>query len=241
MPTFADLKKAVMAYMMRDEAAFVHDGFNNLERAINDAHQWAQRKHIFERAKVFITVPEVSITEGADLSTAVLKGTTTAVQVRSLLWAWLPNSDGTGEFPIGIMSRDAWVNEKKREFSGVYSNRPSDNVPPYSTNPLRIVLMGTRIAFSTNNNTMLSGNTTTPIHFDAVKWFPDYFLPTGTDFFLDYCFDFMRLRSVYQLNAYLKDDQRVPLSGALLDDAWDSVKSWDTSLLTSSTEDFNLE
>jgi hypothetical protein len=243
MPTFADLKKAVTAFTHRSEEAFIVEGFNSLERAINDAHIWAQRTHIFEHAKDYVTIPDVSLTNGADLSTAVLYGTTTAVQIRSLLRAWLPASDGSGQMPIGLFSRDAWVEARRRATDlGTYNNNPSQLTLSIDTGlPLSIISYGTKIHFSTKSTSILQGATTTDVDFDAVKWLPDYSLPGSTDFFLDYCFDFMTFRSVYHLNAFLKEDERIVVPAQLLTDSWTSVIRWDTSLLVHSTEDSHLE
>jgi len=229
--TFATLKKAICAYMTRDEPAFVREGFNSLNQAINDAHTWMQRTHVFERASVEITVPDVSLTAGADLSTAVLRGTSTSVQVRSLKTAWIPNSDGTGEFPVDIIDRKVWVARQKRRYDTALNNAvtqaPTSGSEYY---PLEIVLNGTLVHFSSANPSVISGAAACDVHFDAVKWFPDYEEDEDTDFFLDFCFDFMVMKSVENLSTYLKEDQRVVVPNKQKEDAWLSIIRWDTSL-----------
>lgn len=238
--TFAHLKKAVAAFATRDEDAFVRDGFNSLERAINDAHQWAQRKHVFERAKVFIDVNDVSLANGADLSTAVLRGTDTAVKVRSLIAGFVQLTDGSGEVPVDIITRESWVASQKRKYNGLPN--ATDNAADYEGPriPLSIVQYGTTVYLSTTSPAVVGSSSTINLRFDAVRWFDDYTAPDDTDFFLDYCFDFMTFRSVYQLNLYLKEDQRVPIAKSVLDDSWDSVVRWDSSLLFNATNDNDL-
>jgi len=234
--TFADLKRAVVAYVNRDELSLVRGGFNCLENAINDAKMWAQRTHIFEKANVEITVPDVNLTSGADLSTAVLRGTTTAVLVRALKHAWLPAASGTGEVPLEIISRDQWVNEQKRRFDRVLTSRREDWTSTTSDGKaLEVVYNGTKIHLSTANTEALNGASDTDIHFDAVRWFDVYENDTDTDFLLQYAFDFLLMRTVFQLNFYLKEDQRVPVNAEAMNDAWLSVIRWDTSLVVSST------
>jgi len=241
--TYAHLRKAVAAYMTRDEKAFERNGFDCLKQAINDAHQWAQRTHIFEQAAVFITVPSVSLTDGADLSTAVLRGTSTSVEIRTLKHAWLPTSDGGGELPLGIISRDAWVQRLRRRYGVITDNGVNQMAATTSgvLLPLEVVYAGSKIYLSNRNDEVLTGLSSTDIHFDAIRWLPDYNEQDDTDFFLLKCFDFMTFRAVYQLNAYLKEDMRVPISKDLLEDTWLSVIRMDTSLTFHSTEDTSLD
>ena len=232
--TFAHLRKAVAAYMNRDESAFVSNGFDVLTQACNDAHQWVQRKHIFDRASVFITVPSVSLTDGAQLSTAVLRGTSTAVIVRALKAAWLPSSGG-GELPIRIVSREEWVARRQRRNDFVVDVRDEPStLQEGGTLPLEVVLYGEMIHLTTADPSVYGQASTVDLHFDAIRWYEDYENADDTDFCLTYFFDFMVMRSIYYLNFYLKEDQRVPISAAAMNDTWESVIAWDTSLRTNS-------
>ena len=53
---------------------------------------------------------------------------------------------------------------------------------------------------------------------------PDYDAVTvTTDFFITNYISWMKLRALYQLNFYLKEDQRVNITQAALREAWDKV------------------
>lgn len=58
-----------------------------------------------------------------------------------------------------------------------------------------------------------------------------YTLGTASSFLLDYCFDFLLARSVYELNFFLKEDQRVGISAAHLDAVWQNVVAWNATIV----------
>jgi hypothetical protein len=63
----------------------------------------------------------------------------------------------------------------------------------------------------------------------------------ATDFLLENCNDFMLYRSVVELNFFLKDDSRVQISQSKMSEVWESVLSWDNSLVENTAEDANLD
>lgn len=233
--TFTHLRHAVAGYMNRDTESLVWGGFNCLDQAINDAHQWVQRMHIFERASMEVTVPDVSLENGASLSTAVRRGTTDPVLVRALRAAWLPSVNG-GELPVNIVRRETWVARRKRMNDSVLSvtDVPSDTITGI-TLPVEVVLHGEIIHLSSANPAILNNATTTDIHFDAIEWLPDYEEPDDTDLFVTYLFDLMVLRSVHYLNFFLKEDQRVSISQSAWNEVWESALRWDSSLAHNSS------
>jgi hypothetical protein len=60
------------------------------------------------------------------------------------------------------------------------------------------------------------------------------------DFFLIECIDYMLYRTIQELNLFLKEDQRVVISANMMNDAWETVKSWN-SRLAYSNEQYNLD
>jgi hypothetical protein len=64
---------------------------------------------------------------------------------------------------------------------------------------------------------------------------------TQTNFLLDYCFDFMMFRSIYELNFYLKEDSRVELSDKLMENIWDNVQKWNATIIGNTVSDNNLD
>lgn len=57
-----------------------------------------------------------------------------------------------------------------------------------------------------------------------------------TDFFLDYCHDWMLYKTCMELNLFLKDAQRVAIDAGMVDAAWLSVVSWNDTLMNSDTQ-----
>jgi len=67
-----------------------------------------------------------------------------------------------------------------------------------------------------------------------------YVPPTQTNFLLDYAFDYMLFRTIYELNFFLKEDLRVPISKAALDEIWNNVVRWNDSIIGNSVDDATL-
>ena len=64
--------------------------------------------------------------------------------------------------------------------------------------------------------------------------------PVFEDFFTVYCIDWMLYRTIQELNLFLKEDQRVVISQKMLQEAWDTVVSWN-SRLEKSSDEMNLD
>lgn len=62
-----------------------------------------------------------------------------------------------------------------------------------------------------------------------------------TDFLLDSCFDWLMYRTIWELNYFLKEDERVQLSTDLIRDAWEALKAWNENLISQSVDDVDLD
>lgn len=62
-----------------------------------------------------------------------------------------------------------------------------------------------------------------------------------TDFLIDNCFDWLMYRSAYELNFYLKEDERVTLAARIVDDAWSGLLSWNANMVTQGVDDNSLD
>jgi len=60
------------------------------------------------------------------------------------------------------------------------------------------------------------------------------------DFLLESCFDWLLYRSVYELNWFLKEDERVNVSRDLMGDAWNAMRAWNENLISQGTDDTDL-
>jgi hypothetical protein len=244
--TLAQFRTTVAAFMQRDEASFTVGGTNLLTRCINMARRWAERQRNFELCKVSAYLPSVHYTDGAALSgTVLLSDKVTPVVTKTILRAYLPfvadNQHAAGTtFPVDLISHDAYITRIQKHYENVYTTDPRTQLSMPRTSYFSVFRWGEYIYAAPADPTALGG-TTFAMGLDVVKWLPAYALDADTDFFLEYCEDFLLMRTVHFLNYMLKEDQRVPVSANALADSWQTVVAWDSSLILNSSQDANLE
>ncbi len=61
------------------------------------------------------------------------------------------------------------------------------------------------------------------------------------DFLIENCFDWLLYRCVWELNFFVKEDERVQLSRDLINEAWNAIIEWNSNLISQSTDDTSLE
>jgi hypothetical protein len=75
----------------------------------------------------------------------------------------------------------------------------------------------------------------------GIKFLPDYDGTTGTDdFFLTYHHDWLFVASLDYMNLFLKEDQRIQISSKKMEEAWNSVISYDETF-SEGAADLNQE
>ena len=225
--------------MNRNPDAFVQHGYDCLLRAVNNAHSFLQRKRVFEHARVLATIPSVDIANGGSLDDAVIYGTQERIVIRSVEKAYLDFSNAQGQFPVSIISRDAWASRKQRQNDSQFSTEYRRmNLASY---PIELVMFGRNFYFNTVDPNAFSGNESVNVHFDAVRWFPDYQTDSDSDIFTEHCFDFLVYRACHELNFFLKEDQRVAISKDFLAESWDSIVAWDSTMVYNAVDDPTLD
>jgi len=65
-------------------------------------------------------------------------------------------------------------------------------------------------------------------------------IPSENDFLLDNCFDWLMYRAMWELNFFLKEDERVSLDRDLINESWEAVKSWNENLINLATDNSDL-
>jgi hypothetical protein len=71
--------------------------------------------------------------------------------------------------------------------------------------------------------------------------FTVWYLPgTQTNFLIENCFDFLMYRSIFELNFFLKEDERVAISDSMLQLTWQNVVAWNETVVRNSTTDAKL-
>jgi len=61
------------------------------------------------------------------------------------------------------------------------------------------------------------------------------------DYLLESAFDWLLYRAVWELNFFVKEDERVQLSQTLIADAWNALRAWNENLISQSTDDTDLD
>ncbi len=309
MATSGDLMMAVAGFLHRKPSDFVVGGWDNLLQAANNARKQAERLVDFELARVSATIASVSLTNGGDLSTAVLYGTATPVSVRKIKRAFLQFTDLTGTFPISIMSRDRWLDRQQRRYERAL---PTDHVDALRLTgaPLTLVQQGEIVQVVPADSAALGGETF-PLYLDVYKWLPEYgttaitgsatsttanklvasaatFITSAvkigavvrntttgasalvtavdsqtqltlnadifvsgnafsilraneTDFLLTNCFDWLMYAAIQELNAFLKEDERVALAEKVTQRAWEGMVRWNGNYISAETENTALD
>lgn len=230
----ADFETLVCEYISRDATALgVGVGGGVLDKvmiAANEAKAWAQRVWKFEHARrsaQLIVVPA-----GTLLSAATPVGGGAPIQVRNIIEAFLTSPDLGSLYPIRVISRGTQVERIRQKI---------DNVAPYSLSttlfdtPLaeRYLVQNGNTVFLWPYNQSLMGAAAT-VTMDITEFLPEYSATVTNDFFITECLDWMKLRTIKQLNLYLKDDDKYLVSTTELREAWEAVKAWDTSFVEGS-------
>ena len=230
--TQQDLATAVAGFMHRDPKVFMREGFDLLLQSCNNARLYAERMVDFELAMANVEISSVDLHNGASLTTAVLTGTATSVNVKKIMTPWLGAEGGT-QFPVDLVDKRTWNDRLKRRYEGA---RPRDTADYafITESPFVVVQTGNTIFVAPADHKALGG--TFPIFLDAWLWLPAYVDGTETDFLLANCFDWMIYRCVYELNFFLKEDERVMLSTKLMDNSWDALVKWNNELIKAAAD-----
>jgi hypothetical protein len=241
--TFTQFKARVAGYMCRDADTFVVGSEDVLSVAVNNAKRWAERKHNFELARTSAVFLSLSLTDGALLSAAKDYYTqANAILIKLIERAYVDASVAGVQRNIPVYSRAYEIMRGRRRAGDLpfvaeeLSPTQRDTMASFS-----LVQHGQRVYLTSGaQNYFGSGTTTAKVYCDIVQWMPLYSTGSDTDFFLEYCEDFMLFRTIFELNLFLKEDQRVAVSDKLLLETWESVLAWDNSIVVGTAEDGDL-
>lgn len=243
-----EFKTLVAAYGNRDLASFVQGTptVDLLLRAINNAKKWAQRQLDFELARTTVKV-QIDVVNGGTLVGAVdAVDPSTIVVVNRIEQAYVSYNEGAGYRPIDFMTKARWAARTKTRWECVDSDptRTTGMVPASMEASPAIVQQGMKLFFFPAPTDAQAGTELT-IALDVIQWMPDYTdIGTAggvtTDFFLEYCSDWLLYRSLREVNFFLKDGQRVQVTEQMLADSWESVREWNGSI-NNFTNDASLD
>jgi len=237
MATINELKLAVSGFMQRDQATFVRgqapNSFDLLLQACNNARLYAERRVDFELARCTAEFVDVNLIEGVRLGVATDRATGGLVTVKKVVTPFLVGSDGSAR-PLDLWTKKKWTEALKRRYEAQHDT--SDVL--INLGQLVVVQDGDLLFVAPADAAALGGTYT--LCADAFKWLTPYTDNTNTDFLLNYAFDWLMYRCIYELNFFLKEDERVMLSDKLMTEAWNAVVTWNNELVTANTDDSNL-
>lgn len=243
----------LLSYMTRDDLRS-SGGVNIPLVAINNAKRFMQRKYNFFYAYFQLQLPNVDLVNGATVDPGVqwfstnnpvkaAAGTLLDVdgfKCGSLKRAWIPVLAPNNPYiPIEVVSRENAVKRLQRIVEESIDTWNRSTAPYFSydwgTRYFSAVRMGNLLYITPANLLYLTQTFTLGI--DSYVWFPDYDQTVWKhDFFLDYCADLLQYRAMEELNFFLKEDQRIPISQKKMETLWLDVMSWDAGLANNATD-----
>lgn len=206
-----EFQSLVAAYMTRDSSVFVVGSLNLITHAANAAKLDAQRLINFPQLKTtaFIKANQYG-TDWTSLK-ATPNDAGTAVSAHYILGAYRFSTVGSNYVkvqPYEVISETSLNDLLPKSLEVMDEDADSRQ---------RIYLAGDLLK--------LTGVTTdTWVMLDIIQWSPEYAATlTVTDFFLTQYHDWMLLKTIQMLNFHLKEDQRVIISNAAMEQRWNSV------------------
>lgn len=240
---FGELQTTVAAYLHRDAGDFVFGSVNILKGAINRARKYAEKRNEFDFTKVPARLSSVPLTTGALISTATdLSGN--SLSVKQIERAWTADGSYNKLQFLEFMDYQSYQNRLQRRGLNYFEGtlHPLSNTTSAMSNPLPPTLMqhGERVYIMPEDQ-QIWGTSPVNLRLDVVRWMPDYSADADTDFFLTHGEDWMLYRSLIELQFYLKEDQRVQIGAAVMQEAWDTMLKWNASLVASKTQAYDLD
>lgn len=229
--TILQFEEVIKAYITRQGSSLMTGDNQSLLRvAVNNAKIYAQRTVDFNFLKDSVYIdcnPRGSILTGMKL-----ESDNSAVKIKNLKKAYKLIPNGQAKIPIKYVSQ-AYLAEaiQKRGDLCQVSNEDSRqglNVFDYA------------VQHGTSIYQYPTPNVSYRLYFDAVIWIAPYAADGDTDFFLEYCVDFLMYRTLVELNYFIKEDERFDISQQLLTDAWNSMLNWNDSLVSPTDTETDL-
>lgn len=245
------LKVAVCGFMKRKPEDFVRpagaDTVDLLLQACNNARLYAERMVDFELSteQAYLNMPDIM--EGASLEDCITYDTReedeedqVAVRVKKIVTPFVTNNT-TDLIPVKLVSKKWWNEKVKRRVQMVNDRTPplqTDDV--LTTSEILLVQQGNTVfLYPASTNTFTNG--AAQLALDVIAWLPPYIEGSEEDFLLEFAFDWMMYRAIYELNYFLKEDERVAISDKLMNDSWMALVKWNDELVASTSEDTNMD
>lgn len=233
--TYGNFKKFVLAFVKRTAAHLTVDGLDCLGAAINAARKYSERIVDFEHNRVRGTIV-IDLVNGTEISAA--KDLADASLSIKTIKAATVQYDTTTTLPIALIARQDHLGRVKRQFDHTLRLVDVSDVDFTTVPEMALVRFGTKLYLTPNTGSSYAASnpSTITVGLDVIKWLPDYVNDADTDFLLEHCYDYLLLRTVENLNLFLKEDVRIPINHQMVEAAWRTVKIWDSSLLNTAQD-----
>lgn len=232
----AEFEQLVLDYLNRAGVSFDIGAEGRTDKvlfACNNAKQFAQRKIKFESAITYVTL-QVSKSSGGDLSTALLfSDEATPIKIRSITHGFVEHSNESW-VPVAVRQRGPQLEEfRKNQYVQIQTERyPKLSRIAVASVPELVKDGGTIWLTPWPQADIVVENDSTTVKLRVYQWMPPYKEPNDSDFFLDFCQDWLLYRCIQELNFYLKEDQRVQISQSMVQSAFESMQQWNSENAT---------
>lgn len=248
--TLERLKGQIATYLQNKVDDYVRNRVDLLLEAINEAQQGAQQLYDFEYSKVVVDA-SVDLTTGVPISPLMLHGTTTPVDVKKVLRAYV-GSETQGFRPLKFINRESQFKDVMQRWAGIPTPfAPAQrDAPAYpSFYELYLVQQGQTL-FLYPDATTTSAQSPFPVVLDVIRYWPEYDdtqlrLP-NVDWLMEFGDSFIKWSAVCQLNTFSKEfvprqEGNVGPPTDLRDEAWKDLLAWDAQLVTTGDSSVNLD
>ena len=213
------MRQTVLACVSRIGTTFNTGTQNFVDTAINNAIIYAQRKCDFEWNKGVVSIrcaPIGYIDQAFENNEQV--------RIKRIIKAFGPVDPGlSNNQSLPYLSRTSQIADD--------TLRKQNHCP---CNGSRVIHDGQKVY-----HTPLIGEPH-ELYFYAVKWMPRLVKEQDTNFLLDYGFDYIMYRSIVELNFFIKEDERFQVNTSMVSDTWNSLLSWDASLISPTETEIEL-
>lgn len=214
--TFAELKNYITGFLRRDVTDFSVDGFDFLGQASNNALRTLQRRHTFEVLRTYVEVTFTNSIWTHDILTDVLQDKQdgdTDITIKSIEDAYLKSDDGSFT-PMRLHSKEHETDNDLRR-----GERRGLGIKNSCIH--RIIRHGRVFTL------LPTAEEDKVIRFDVVKMLPKLTADADTNFILEIAPDVMLFSTIRELNAFLRDDERLQFSQRAFEASFLSLVQWD--------------
>lgn len=188
------IKSLIARYLDKEETEFVKNGVDLLLAAVNHARLQAERrhdfKHLWDYGKLLIPSGE----GGANLS-SVTDLSNASVRLKTPMQFYLRTTNG--DMPIRTMKKSALSTLLLERFDREL--RPDeqgfeDEMTQYELYHNRLLTKGNKVYYNPSPTEQLE------LRLDYVAWAAEYTANTDTDYFTQYCSDYLVFQGVIEAN-----------------------------------------